>query len=168
MLLLFLFSHCSAQMFHKPENISFSEDVDGVIQPPAPQAVFSKVPQEIEVYRNNTWPGAILPSCAAGPSFNTFFTWRNSSGLSPPMIVKPNPMVLFFKDVLISAPVSWDGSRVKTDLPSPLESKWTGKRYTHFPAEFSEWKRGFFNTWQQSCMQISHLEFPNLILEYQA
>lgn len=37
------------------------------------------------------------------------------------MIVKPNPMVLFFRDVLISAPVSWDGSRVKTDLPGPLE-----------------------------------------------
>lgn len=37
------------------------------------------------------------------------------------MMVKPNPMVLFFSVVLISAPVSWDGSRVKTDAPGPLE-----------------------------------------------
>lgn len=61
-------------------------------------------------------PGAILPSCAAGPSFSTFFTCRNSSGLSPPIIVNPNPIVLFFKDVRIRAPNNWDGSRVKIDF----------------------------------------------------
>lgn len=36
-------------------------------------------------------PEAILLSCAAGPSGSTFFTWRNSSGRSPPMMVNPKP-----------------------------------------------------------------------------
>lgn len=65
----------------------------------------------------NTWlPGAIFPSCAAGPSFSTCFTCRNSSGLSPPMMVKPNPIALFFSDARTRTPFSWDGSRVKWDF----------------------------------------------------
>lgn len=63
--------------------------------------------------KTSSLPDEILPSCAAGPSFNTFFTCRNSSGLSPPIIVNPNPIVLFFSDVRISVPINWDGSRVK-------------------------------------------------------
>jgi len=77
----------------------------------------------MQAQRNNDLPGAILPSCAAGPSFNTFFTWRNSSGLSPPIIVKPKPIVLFFSDVRISAPMSWDGSLVKRDFSGTVHDQ---------------------------------------------
>lgn len=63
-------------------------------------------------------PEAILLSCAAGPSLRTFFTWRNSSGRSPPMMVKPNPWGLFFRVVRKIAPCSWDGSRVNPLKPA--------------------------------------------------
>lgn len=59
-------------------------------------------------------PVSIFPSCAAGPSGMTLFTWRNSSGSSPPMIVNPKPMLLFLRVVLRNVPFSWDASRVKS------------------------------------------------------
>lgn len=42
----------------------------------------------------------------------TLFTCRNSSGSSPPMMVKPKPMVLFCSAVDRKLPFSWVGSRV--------------------------------------------------------
>lgn len=63
-------------------------------------------------------PEAILLSCAAGPSLSTFFTWRNSSGRSPPMMVKPKPWGLFFRVVRRIAPCNWDGSRVNPLKPA--------------------------------------------------
>lgn len=62
-------------------------------------------------------PDAILLSRAAGPSLSTFFTCRNSSVRSPPMMVKPNPWVLFFSAVWYSSPFSWLGSAVKPKVP---------------------------------------------------
>lgn len=56
---------------------------------------------------------AILASAAAGPSGMTLFTCRNSSGSSPPMMVKPKPMALFCRAVDRKEPFSWAGSRVK-------------------------------------------------------
>lgn len=68
-------------------------------------------------------PVAILPSAAAGPSGMTLFTCRNSSGSSPPMMVKPKPMLLFWSDVDRKLPFSWVGSRVN--------SGFSAKRRTH-------------------------------------
>lgn len=62
-------------------------------------------------------PEAILLSWAAGPSLSTFFTCRNSSVRSPPMMVKPNPWGLFFSAVWYNSPFSWLGSAVKPDVP---------------------------------------------------
>lgn len=59
-------------------------------------------------------PVSIFPSCAAGPSGITLFTCRNSSGSSPPMMVNPKPMLLFFRVVLRNVPFNWDASRVKS------------------------------------------------------
>lgn len=65
-------------------------------------------------------PDAILLSWAAGPSLSTFFTCRNSSVRSPPMMVNPNPWELFFSAVWYISPLSWLGSEVKPDaLPLP-------------------------------------------------
>lgn len=62
-------------------------------------------------------PDAILLSWAAGPSLSTFFTCRNSSVRSPPMMVNPNPWALFFSAVWYISPFSWLGSAVKPDAP---------------------------------------------------
>ncbi|TNN21636.1 hypothetical protein EYF80_068253 [Liparis tanakae] len=59
-------------------------------------------------------PVSIFPSAAAGPSWMTLFTWRNSSGSSPPMMVKPKPMLLFWSAVDRKLPLSCVGSRVKS------------------------------------------------------
>lgn len=59
-------------------------------------------------------PVAIFPSAAAGPSGMTLLTWRNSSGSSPPIIVKPKPMLLFWRDVDKKLPFSCVGSRVNS------------------------------------------------------
>lgn len=79
--------------------------------------ISNKLPQKL-MYRSRVdLPEAILLSCAAGPSLRTFFTWRNSSGRSPPMMVKPKPWGLFFRVVRKIAPCSWDGSRVNPLKP---------------------------------------------------
>lgn len=59
---------------------------------------------------------AIFASAAAGPSGMTLFTCRNSSGSSPPMMVKPKPMLLFCSAVDRKLPFSWVGSRVNGGL----------------------------------------------------
>ena len=48
----------------------------------------------------------------AGPSFRTFLTWRNSSGRSPPMMVKPKPPGLFLRAACSRVPRRAPGSRV--------------------------------------------------------
>lgn len=66
-------------------------------------------------------PVSIFPSCAAGPSGITLFTCRNSSGSSPPMIVKPNPMLLFCRAVDRKVPFSWVGSLVNNGFSVGLQ-----------------------------------------------
>ncbi|KAF3854678.1 hypothetical protein F7725_022733 [Dissostichus mawsoni] len=58
---------------------------------------------------------------AAGPSGITLFTCRNSSGSSPPMIVKPNPMLLFCRAVDRKFPFSWVGSLVNRGFSEGTE-----------------------------------------------
>lgn len=79
-----------------------------------------------------TLPVSIFPSCAAGPSGITLFTCRNSSGSSPPMMVNPKPMWLFFRVVLRKVPFSWDASRVKSGFSTLANVSW--KRKSMFKA----------------------------------
>lgn len=75
-------------------------------------------------------PEAILLSCAAGPSARTFFTCRNSSGRSPPMMVKPKPWWLFLRAVWYSSPFSWVGSRVNPGVPAAPPTETEGEEDT--------------------------------------
>lgn len=70
-----------------------------------------------------TVPVSIFPSCAAGPSGMTLLTCRNSSGSSPPMMVKPNPMLLFWRAVDKKEPFSCVGSSVN----GGFSGEWEGE-----------------------------------------
>lgn len=78
--------------------------------------LFVRVTQFDRLCFSHAWglPVAIFPSAAAGPSGITLLTCRNSSGSSPPIIVKPKPMLLFWSDVDKKLPFSWVGSRVNS------------------------------------------------------
>lgn len=70
---------------------------------------------------------AIFASAAAGPSGMTLLTCRNSSGSSPPMMVKPKPMLLFCSAVDRKLPFSWVGSRVNRGFSAKDTNKMNGE-----------------------------------------
>lgn len=75
-------------------------------------------------------PVAIFLSCAAGPSGMTLLTCRNSSGSSPPMIVKPNPMLLLCRAVDRKLPFSCVGSRVNRGFSAGAK-RWATNHKNH-------------------------------------
>lgn len=102
-----------------------------------------------------TWrlsPVAIFPSAAAGPSGITLLTWRNSSGSSPPIIVKPKPMLLFWSDVDKKLPFSWVGSRVNNAF-SVIKTNKQKLDKSHWSYRNNEFNR--VGSKASRCLQVS-------------
>lgn len=94
----------------------------------SPKLLFwgAEPPQNHNNRESGSVPVAIFASAAAGPSGMTLLTCRNSSGSSPPMMVKPKPMLLFCSAVDRKLPFSWVGSRVNRGFSAKDTSKMNG------------------------------------------